>query len=212
MPKMKIVPKTRQQLMRLANPEQANQPEVLPWVLYDTQVYVDATTTSLTFFANTNNNKSLSNMESAGQIPDPQFFEIHYFGLDMQRLVTTTAGGIPGAINDVQALIYGDANTGAEAGRWTFNISNKRFGPFPLSFLHASGGVTGFMAGTWTAEESLAYANNGIFDGGFYVGGNLIIPPKVGFDVTLDWGGTVDLTADMALRMWMLGVLYRRVL
>ena len=210
--KFKVVPKTKQQLIRLANPEQANQPEVLPWVLYDTQTFTDASTTSLTFFASTNNNKSLSNMESAGQIPDPQFFEVYYFGLDIMRQVTTTAGGVPGAIDDIQLLLWGDAGDGSDSGRWTFNISNKRFGPFPISFLHASGGATGFGWGTFTAEESLQFANNGIFDGGFYVGGSIIIPPKVGFDVTLDWGGSVDLTGNLALRMWMAGALHRRVL
>ena len=208
----KIVPKTKAQLMRLANPEMANQPEVLPWILYDTQVFTSASTTSLSFFTTLQTNKSLGNMESAGQLPDPQFFEMHYIGCDIMRVVTTAAGATPGAIDDIQKVLFGDAGTGADAGRFTFTMSNKRFGPFPLSFCHASGGATGFGWGTFTAEESLQYGNNSIPDGGFYCGGTIIIPPKIGFDVTLDWGGTIPLASNVAVRMNLVGVLHRRVL
>lgn len=38
--KIKVVPKTLQQLKALANPQSANQPEALPWVLYSTKSYV----------------------------------------------------------------------------------------------------------------------------------------------------------------------------
>ena len=76
MPKIRVVPRTKQQLVAMAVPESANQPEALPWYIYDTQVYVSGATVRLQFFQNVNVNKALSNVEGGGQLPDPQFFEI----------------------------------------------------------------------------------------------------------------------------------------
>ena len=59
---------------------------------------------------------------------------------------------------------------------------------------------------------TVQYANNGVFDGGWCVDGAITIPPKVGFDITLNWPAAVDLTADVLIRFWMAGVLHRRVL
>ena len=215
--RIKIQPKTKAQLMRLANPEMANQPEVLPWVLYDTQTFVSGTTQSLNFFSTLQTNKSLGNMESAGQIPDPQFFEVHYFGCDIMVTPTTIASGVVGAIDDIHKLLWGDAGDGSDAGRFTFVISNKRIGPFPLSYCHGSGGAIGFG---WSNDnvaaggtpESIQYANNGVFDGGYYAGGSIIIPPKIGFNVDLDWGGPITLSGNVAIRFNLMGVLHRRVL
>lgn len=204
--KTPVRPKTKAQLMAIANPQMANQPEALPWILFDTQTYVDNTTTRLTFFQTTSTDPSITNMETAGQLPDPQFFEIHYFGLDVLRDVTTAAGGTAGAIDDIQKLIL------TNRMYWAFTISNKKFGYFPATFLHASGGATGFGWGTFTAEESIQYGNNGLFDGGYAVDGALVIPPKVGFTIETNWPAAVDITADVKLRFWMAGVLYRRVL
>lgn len=201
-----VTAKTAEQLIAQSNPSAANQPEALPWVLYDTINYVDNTTLQLVFFGATQADRTLSNMQAGGQLPDPQFFEIAYFGLDILRGVTTAAGGVAGALDDIQNLILVNRPT------WEFNISNKIFGPFPASFLHASGGVTGFGYGTFTAEESIQYGNNGIFDGGFCVSKAITIPPKVGFDITMNWNAAVNLTADVLLRFWMAGVLHRRVL
>ena len=205
--KIPIKPRTNPELEAIPNPILANQPEAVPWQFYDQQTYVDATTTQLTFFTATNNDRTLSNMQAAGQITDPNYFEIYCFGCDVLRDVTTAAGAQVGALDDLQLLLLTGRPT------WTFNMSDKQFGPFPLLGLHAQGGAIGFGWGTFTAEESIQYANNSYPDGGFgYVGGALVIPPKVAFDVTVRWNATVNLTADVALRMWMFGVLHRRVL
>jgi hypothetical protein len=214
MSKVIVRAKTRRQLAAMAQPERANQPEALPWVLYDTQTFTQGTTTNLDFFTTVQTNKSLGNMESAGALPHPQFFEVHYIGMDV--LQTTNNGGATGnlgALDDICKLLFGDAGTGADSGRFYFEMSNKKYGPFPLSFLHCSGGAVGNGWGSSTADTKvISYANNGVMDGGFHVGGNIVIPPKVGFHLVLEWGGTVTLAADKALRVWMQGVLHRRVL
>lgn len=203
---VRIVPKFFDDLVKQVQPPSGRVPEALPWALYSTRSFT-ATTTRLTFFDSVEGDKSLSNMESAGALPDPQFFEIFGWSLDVLSRVTTAAGGVVGAIDDIAQLLM------SGRGHYTFNLSNKRYGPFPLSLMHGTGGPTGFGWGTFTAEESLQYGNVGIFDGGFWWDGKVTIPPKVGFDVTLEWPAALTLSSDpVRLRVTMLGVLYRRTL
>jgi hypothetical protein len=204
--RIRTVAKTRAQLDALALPSNARQPEALPWILYHQKTYTSGTTTKLTFFDAVESDDTLGNMETQGSLPDPQYFEIHYIGADFLLDATTAAGGEVGAIDDVAKLLF----TGR--GTWTLSIAKKAYGPFPLSFLHASGGPTGFGWGTFTAEESIQYANNGIFDGGWCVGGALIIPPKVGFSFEVRWSAAQTLNAgNTGVRAWMAGVLHRQV-
>lgn len=205
--RFKVVPRTRQQLETLASPENARQPESLPWVLYDTQNYDSAATTALTFFTTQQSDKTLGNMEGGGSLPDPQYFELYNIGLDVLLApFASAADDVVGPINDIALLLF------AHRGTFEINVSNKRTGPFPLSFLHASGGPVGFEWGTLTAEAWHGYANNGIFDGGYSVGGSIIFKPKVGFDVTLRWASAATTRADVNLRVWLQGVLHRAVL
>lgn len=208
--RMQIRPMTYQQLKTRANPQTAGIPETSPWVLYDTQTYTDNVTTQLTFFAAAQADRSLSNMGVAGQLPEPQFFEVHgicadVFNATAASYVTTAAGGVDGAINDLGQLLL----TGR--GRFTLNLSDKPYGPFPLSFLHGSGGPIGGGQGTFVAEESLQWANNGVFDGGFFVGGSILIPPSTNFNVVLDWPAAVNITGDYRIRVSLVGVVHRAI-
>lgn len=195
------------QLAAAANPQLANQPEAIPWILYDTQTYTDNSTTTLSFFSATNTDKTLSNMESSGQLPDPQYMVIHFVTCDFLGTPTTAAGGVAGVLNDTELLLKGGRGT------FTFTMSNKNYGPFPLMACHSLGGATGVGYGTFTAEESIQQANVGIpGSGGFPFMGALVVPPKVGFGVTLNWSAAQDTTADVRIRIGLAGVLYRRVL
>lgn len=202
-----VRPATNAQLDKWANPSAVagGQNEAVPWVLYCTQDMVTDDTLLLNFFQTLHADKSLGNMELAGMLPDPQFFQAYYFGLDVLMPVADAA--VPAAWDEMHTLVL----TGR--GYWTFVVSDKNYGPFPVSFLHASGGVTGFgynaAAAALTATE---FANNGTFDGGWCVDGAHIIPPKVGFKVTMQWPAVTTLTATTKLRMWIAGVLHRRVL
>lgn len=199
---------TAAQLAAAANPSHAGQPEAIPWFLYSTKTFTDNSTTSATFFQDVENDKTLSNMEAAGQLPDPQYMIVHYVTCDLLREPTTAAGGKTGALDDLELFLKA---TGRAI--WTLNMSNKSYGPFPLTMCHATGGATGVGYGTFTAEESIQQANNGIpGSGGFPFGGALVIPPKVGFSVKVELAAAVDMTADLRVRMGLAGVLYRRVL
>lgn len=209
--RIKVVPKTKEQLRALANPATANQPEALPWVLYSTKLYTSATTLTLSFFDKAEGGDlSLTNMEAPSSITDPKWFEIHYIGADILQDTSTAAavGGL-GTYDDVAKLTL--------VGRpyWQIAISDKVFGPFPFSFLHGSGGPTGigYGWGTIAAGESVQGAVNGIFDGGFHVGGSIILPPNTGFTFPVTWSAAQTLQAgNPYIRVWMAGVMHRRVL
>jgi hypothetical protein len=207
--RIKIRPKTRAQLAMLANPESANQPEALPWVLYDTQSWVSGTTASNTYFGTVQGDKTLGNMEGPGQLPDPQYFEIAYWGIDFLLAAINAAAPAVTVSQwaDLTQFLF------AQRGTFEFNISNKRIGPFPMTFFHASGGPTGFGYSNSATTARFEYGNNGIFDGGFCVENAIIIPPKLGFDVTLRTAAVVTLgTTPLNVRVWQAGVLHRRVL
>lgn len=208
MARMRVVARTRGALVREAQPTSAQQPEALPWILYDTQPWTTAVTTVQTYFTTVQNDKTLGNMEGPGQLPDPQFFEVHYIGCDFllpQQFAAVAAA--TGPMTDILQFLW------TQRGTFEFNISNKRMGPFPLSFLHASGGVTGYFATNSATTGKLEYANNGVFDGGFCVGGAVLIPPKVSFDITVRTAAAPTLnTSPLNVRVWQAGALYRRVL
>ncbi len=192
----------------LANPVEAQQGEAISHILYDTQTYTSAATTNLTYFAASQTDRTLSNMGSGGQLPDPQWMEIHNLGFDVLNDGTTNAAATElGIYDDIQKLML--------VGRpiFTLTLSDKTYGPYPLSFLHTSGGAQGFVAGTVAASAVFQFANNSVPDGGWNWRGSVIIPPKVGFFVTVQWAAAQTLAGgNPPLRFWMAGVLQRRVL
>jgi hypothetical protein len=65
------------------------QPETVPWWLYDTQTVTDNVTTTATFFAATQANRSLSNLLTGGSLPEPQYLTI--FGIYADFINATAA-------------------------------------------------------------------------------------------------------------------------
>jgi hypothetical protein len=203
---------TRGELDDLANPAQLGQAEVIPWELFDTQSLATATSAPLVFFQTINADKTLSNMEGPGQLPDPQYLVVHYAACDiLQPAVSAAQAAEP---NAAWANITNILETARAT--FTFNMSNKRYGPFKLTMCHATGGVTGsgYGYGTAAAGQGTAYGNNGIpGSGGYPWSGSLIIPPKIGFDVTLNFGTAVTLVGGpINIAISLVGALYRRVL
>jgi hypothetical protein len=202
---------SKDSLDSLVSPILPSQPEVVPWQLYDTQNATTAVAAPLTYFVNQNNDRTLSNMEGPGQLPDPQYFVCYYIACDiMQVPVATALAGEPNAgIANVENLLKTARTT------LTFTMSNKNYGPFSLTMCHATGGTTGFAYGYGTAANgtSAAVANNGIPGyGGFPFSGALVIPPKTGFSLTLSFGVAPTLVGGpIPIRMSLVGALYRKV-
>lgn len=189
-----------------ATPPAGNSQEAIWHCLYDTNTYTDNTTTRLTFFDAARGDVTLSNMEVAGQLSAPQTFQVHNVCCDAWTAsgVSTAAGGLVGNLDDLQLLLV--------VGRpvWTLNMASKRYGPYPLTALHGTGGPTGFGYGTFTAEESLQFAKNTDSPGWNYYG-KIIILEQSSFNMEVQWAAAQNLTADWRIRISMFGVLNRRV-
>lgn len=203
---------TRDDLDGIANPMSASQPEVIPWQLFDTQSLATATSGPLVFFQSINSDKTMSNMEGPGQLPDPQYLVVHYVACDFLQAPTATAlAGEPNAALANVENVLKTTRTVLE-----FNMSNKRYGPFSLTMTAATGGTTGAGYGYGTAANgtSAFLVNNGIpGSGGYPFSGALVIPPKIGFDVTLRLGAACTLVGGpLLIRISLVGALYRRVL
>lgn len=206
-------PLTRDELELLANPVNAGQPEVVPWQLYDTQNLTNASAAPLVFFQSINADKTLSNMEGPGQLPDPQYLIVQYIAVDFLQTATTTAI----TATDNNAAVANLSNVLAtNRASIEFNMSNKRYGPFSLTMCHSTGGITGslFGVGTLAAAVSGGVVNNGIpGSGGFPFSGALVIPPKIGFDITIRFAAALTIVGGpIPLRVSLVGPLYRRVL
>lgn len=203
---------TRDELDAMANPQSAGQPEVIPWQLYDTQSVATTNAGPFTFFTTVNNDKTMSNMEGPGQLPDPQYFIVQYIACDILQIPAATAltGEPNSALANVENILKAIRST------FTFNMSNKRYGPFSLTMCHSTGGASfsGYGYGTAANGTSAGVVNNGIpGSGGFPLSGALVIPPKIGFDVTINFGAACTLVGGPVLiRMSLVGSLYRRVL
>lgn len=202
-----VVPLTSAELKELSTPGmvRGGNLEVIRTALFDTALYTGGTTTTMTFFTTARATRQLSNLATPGQLTSPQYFYVHSMGLDVLLP--------PGdeAWVDVHNLLMGD--TPANGGpTWQFTLAGKGYTEIPLTFFHESGGVRGFGFSTASAD-SVEYARNAFPDGGFPVSNSILIPPTEGFDVTITWPNAVALTTTpVALRPWLYGELYRKIL
>lgn len=196
---------SRAALNRSANPQSPGGPEAIWHQLYDTQTYVDNTTTELNFFQAPNVDRTLTNITAGGQLPDPQYLSIYHIAIDfLTQNTVAAAASVVGELNDLKLLMM--------VGRpvWTLSISDKSYGPYSLSVLHGTGApVGGVDAGT--AAEIHQWGSNALNVGWNYCG-TLIIPPKVNFNLNVRWAAAQNLTGNVLIRASLFGILSRRVL
>lgn len=202
----KFRPRSFAAVDRAAQPISGSDPEVIWHQVFDTQTYLAAGANQLVFFNSVNNDKTLNNMELAGQFPNPQTFQIYNVCLDLLPLsgVSTAAGGVAGNLDDMARILMVARPT------WTLTLQNKQYGGYSLTALRGTGGPTGFGWGTFTAEESLQFAKNDPSMGWNYQG-QIIIPAQASFNITVNFPSLVTITADTKLRLSMFGVLNRAV-
>lgn len=201
-PSLRLGGKSIEQLTAQARPI-TGLPETVPWYFFHRKTYTSTTTVALAYFDQTETDPGLSNMELAGQLPTPQFLEIYSFHTDVLSIVTTAAGGTGGAIADNVVLRR------SGRGRWSFELSGKTYGEFPLTGIGPVGNPSGFGWGTFTAEESIQYSG---WAACFTALDPIItLPPTTGFRGRHRWNAAQTLSADTVLEFGLWGALHRKV-
>lgn len=207
---LRYAPKAYATLVAMSRPQRADQPEALPWVLYDTQQYAAAGSSRLTYYSSTSaslTDTTLSNFPT-GTLETYQFFEFHREFLSfLAALSVTTTAAVTGAANDVNIL-----HTTARGTR-TLTIGQKQQGPFPLDFFGRPGGArfVGIAEGTETAPaRNIIQSGENENNGGFPHGGAFVLGPQSKVTITLDFNSTA-INAALYVRHSILGIFHRRV-
>lgn len=206
--------KTFGELRQGITPMIPGQPERIPFVWYDTATITSGTTVTLDFFNTVQTDKVLGNMEAAGQIPAPQYFDVYHIGVKPELAPAATGlSATPtnaGAQNDMQTILRGSAE---------LIIAQKSYWRGPIFLVPPGGGVWGGAAigftGTATDGERQDWANNGRADlrnrNNWW--GDVTIPHNQNFLLRLAWSSAVTLAAsDTQVTCYLAGYLYRRVL
>lgn len=207
---LRYAPKAYATLVALTRPARADQPEALPWVMYDTNAYAAAGSARLTFYSSTAaslTDTTLSNLPN-GTLETFQFFEFHREFLSILALLSlTTTAAVTGSANDVDILHK------TARGTRTLTIGQKTQGPFPIDFFGRPGGVTfqGTSEGTETAPaRNIIQSGETVMNGGFPHGGAFVLGPQTKMTITLDFNSTA-ISAQTNIRHSVLGIFHRRV-
>jgi hypothetical protein len=203
-------PKPYVELVALSRPQRADQPEALPWVMFDTNSYAAAGQASVVLYSSTPaslTDLTLSNLPN-GTLETFQFFELHREFLSiLAPLSLTTTAVVTGAANDVDILHK------AARGVRTFTIGQKSYGPVPIDFTGRPGGVT--FAATAEGSETAPARNffqsgETVMNGGFPHNGSYVLAPQTKLTVTLSFNPTA-ISTTTNLRHSFLGIFHRRV-
>lgn len=200
--------KTYAGLVSATRPSQADQPESIPHVLFDTQQYAQAGSATLTFFnsatAANASDPTLSNFAN-GSLNAGYYFEIHRIFLKIHAVPNTNATtAITGAAQDVELL----HKTARGILSWTYK--GRPYGGYPIDFFGRPGGpIAGYTAyGSGTAANNVISWGHTEANGGFPVLGNVILAPAQNFTATLAFNSTA-ISAATNITVAMLGVLHR---
>ena len=177
----------------------------VPKPLYDTQVYpIGGTAAPLTFFTNAAAaGRFLTNMDQAGQLPNPEFFVVEYIALDILGI----APGNVANLADVHSILFGLTPSVAGAPYALLRYNSQEWGPWPLSQMHATGGPVGF-----STRAGVEYANPGVpGSGGIWIGGALTLQPLKAFSLNIEWAAAAPVTAALQLRVSMWGTHYYQI-
>lgn len=200
-----IKPLTWSEILAYGQPRNAEQPEAFRDTLYDVQTYVDNTTTQLSFFQTVQSDKTLGNIQGAGALPAANAFAIS--AISCELLIGAEAGGAAGgaSVQDASLLLITGRPT------ITFVLSDKSYGPWPLVYCGAAGGLDVQGFGSTTADTNAAGVGAVAPNGGYFLGNSLILLPNVQFNVVVNWAAAQNISADRKIRLSLHGTRYRRV-
>lgn len=216
MPQVRLLHfKTREELAQSITPLFASQGEVIPWIWFDTNLYTSGTTTQMDNFQSVPTDRSRGNMQAAGQIPAPMYYDVYhlstYIDIDPTALaIAATLTPLTGAAVDVSNLILGSVS---------FSIAQKVYFEAKIFMCPAGGGNNAYFAayGTLTAPQgqAITFGQNGFPDprarNNFW--GGITIPHNQNFLVRYNWSAALTLASGNSdIVTYLDGYLYRRVL
>lgn len=211
MPPIQVNALSAQQLAATSTPASGSDLEALPWAFHDTDSadFANAATNlNVGFFQVVKNDKTQGNIEQAGTLPSPNWFELYGFCCDILA-VPSTAVTVAGALSDIANILK------TALAAFQFTLSNKNYGIFPLTLAHATGGETGFLASAIATPGTVQYGNNNMPDGGWWYDAAIVIPTQQNFVMSIltKNGQALTLTqTPLPVRAVMWGVYHRRVL
>lgn len=187
--------------------------ERLPWQWYHRRTFTDNSTTTLTFFDATGA-ATVTNMQAAGQIPAPMFYEVHhiqvYFDVPPTIVAIGASATVVGAVDDMTNLIDGYA---------VLTIAQKVYWSSPIHQLPPGAGVVGGIdsSGTYTSVDGdqFQHASFGVPDvrNRMHLWGDITIPHNQNFSLVLTWAAAVNTEAgNIEVTCILDGFLYRRIL
>lgn len=190
-----------------------NAKEIIRQPLYDTQTYLAAGQTELSFFQTPKGSGGKTfadtNMELAGQLPAGKSFLVEAIGI--QLFPTATPNGItatPNFLNDVYTF--------AKGGHLQFFISSKPYIEVsPLESFPPKTGIISNPAVVSTTAATSITSNYAQLGGEPYTldPAPLMIVPNTNFSLTMKWPTALPLpsTQDMRVVCTLYGMLYRWV-
>lgn len=197
----------------------SGQLEAVSWTYFDTQAIVSTTTTTLQFFNTIQSDPTLGNIEQAGTIQSPNWFELYQIKADFLTVPSTNATATAGALNDLAQILN------VQRATYTLTVNSKSYGRKPLVQAQGLGGPVGLEAGTPATNAMVSFANNNNGGDQDYVGGvkigpsgfpqecgSIVFPPNQSFSFVVQMAAAPTLTTTpLNLRISLCGVLHRQV-
>lgn len=183
--------------------------EVIPGMLWDTATLASAAAGPLTFFTTQRASVDLSNMQTPGQLSNPQSFLVQsprvYFKNRPQMADAGAAGptSLASLADDIAQL--------SNQGVLRILIGEKRYGPFPLWTLASGTGpdVRWTQAGAEAANIIATYAQIGGPQYPFFP--HLMIAPMQQFSATIEIPAALTLSVSLVVCLCFDGQLARAI-
>lgn len=184
--------------------------------LYDTQTYLAAGQTNLSFFQTPNGSGGKTfadtNMSAAGMLSSPQYFLVESIEVSFFPTAALTATGAAAT-----AAFLNDTNIFTRYNAWLeFSILNKFYvqeGPLgkfpPRNALRVAAAASDTTTAGANQKTIINYA---AADGELYnFPDPLVIPPNTTFLVSLKWPAAVAISANAQVMVNLTGISYRAV-
>lgn len=203
--RFKIVPKLYTQLAQQAAPASSTQPEAIPFTYFDQENFA-SNWTNVSFFSIVQQDPTLGNIQQQNTLSADQYFQLEAITLDWIIAATSQASsGAPQIVDDLLSIM-----NGARA-LVTMQMAMKIYVQTPIHCFHSSGGINvAYQLGQPGGSALGNYAQNWYPDGGYNMGGAVLLPPRQTFTFTVNGVASV-LNATRAGRFTMWGTLYRKV-